>query len=65
MVEFGSIEKKDTGIKKSAWAGKGLNIKVFGDTQLKARISKIEQMGLVTVKFSKPILKVENLTSFD
>ncbi len=65
MVEFGSIEKKETDVKKSVWAGKGLNIRVFGDTELKAKITKIEQTGLVTIKFSKPLLEIKNVTSID
>ncbi len=64
MEEFGSIEPKPIA-KKSIWSGKDLSVQIFGDTTLQAKIHKINETGFVIAKFSKPIMKVENITLID
>jgi hypothetical protein len=40
-------------------------VQVFGDVSLKAKIHKVNETGFVIVKFSKPLMKVENITLID
>ena len=47
--------------KLSPWAGK--NMKIRGpDSTFTAKIHKIDELGQIVVKFSKPAFKVDNLT---
>ena len=62
--EFGAIDKPEgaSGKKKtSPWAGKNMKIKGVDSTFL-AKIHRIDELGQVLVKFTKPVVKVENLT---
>ena len=63
MTDFGAIEAPiDSGQKKSIWADKNISIKSGGDPSFIGNIQRIDDSGLVVIKFNKPIAKVENLT---
>lgn len=64
IQEFSSNELVDDGTpkKKNAWSGKGLSIKAVGDGSLTANIIRIDEFGLVTVRFNRQVLKIENTT---
>ncbi len=67
LQEFSSKELTDdiTGKKKSAWSGKNLSIKSLGDGSLLGKITRIDEYGLVTIRFNKNVLKFENITQID
>ncbi len=67
LQEFSYKELTDdiTGKKKSAWNGKKLIIKSVGDGSLLGIITRIDEYGLVSIRFNKDVLKVENITQID